>query len=92
MTRRSRMITLAVGLLVCCGSPARAQLGDLGAAVQKGATDAGKQELMKQAGVPTPGTPAATPAAEGGAANAPAGGEKVAPAGDTGAPDAPSGD
>ncbi len=73
MKTRSSAIMLGIGLLLCSGSAARAQLGDLGDAMKKGATDAAKQELMKEAGVPTAGAPAATPAAEGGAATAPAG-------------------
>lgn len=67
-----RGITIGVGLFICFGSPARAQLGELGEAVKKGATDAATQELMKQAGLPTPGTPAATPGADTGSATAPA--------------------
>ncbi len=89
----SGAIVLGIGFVLCSGSPARAQLGDLGNAVKQGATDAAKQELMKQAGVPTAGAPAATPGADSGAANAPAGGAAApaaaAPAaapGDTGAP------
>ncbi len=86
MRRFSSVIILGIGVLLYSGSPARAQLGSMGEAVQKGATDAAKQELMKQAGVPTPsapaatpGTPAVTPAADAGAANAPAGEPKAAP-------------
>ena len=87
-------IVLGIGFVLCSGSPARAQLGDLGNAVKQGATDAGKQELMKQAGVPTAGAPAATPGADSGAANAPAGAAgapaaaapAAAPGADTGAP------
>ena len=102
MRRLSSVVILGIGLLMCSGSPARAQLGDMGEAVKKGAADAAKQELMKQAGLPTAGAPAATPGAESGAANPPAGEPKVAPAAadtpaaapgaDTGAPNAPSGD
>ena len=77
MKTLSSVIILGIGFLLCSGIPARAQLGELGQAVEKGAADAAKQELMKQAGLPTAGapavTPAATPGAESGAANAPAG-------------------
>jgi hypothetical protein len=93
-------IVLGIGFVLCAGSPAHAQLGELGNAVKEGAAGAAKQELMKQAGVPTAGTPAATPGAESGAANAPAGEPKAAapgaaapaaaPGTDTGAPDAPA--
>ena len=78
-------IVLGIGFLMVSGSPARAQFGDMGDAVKKGASDAAKQEVMKAAGVPTPTTPAAAPAADTGAANAPA----AAPGADTGA--APAG-
>jgi hypothetical protein len=82
MNTRSGAIILGIGFFLCSGSPVRAQLGELGQAVEKGASEAAKQELMKQAGLPTAGTPAVTPAAtpgaEGGAANAPAG--EAAPA------------
>jgi len=72
----SSAIVLGIGLLMVSGSPARAQLGDLGEAAKKGASEAVKQEIMKQAGLPTPVTPVATPAAETPAA---------APGADTGA-------
>lgn len=95
-TRHSALI-LGFGLCLCASSPARAQLGDLGNAMKQGAEDAAKQELMKQAGVPTAGAPAATPGAESGAANAPAdaaapaaGAPAAAPGADTGAPNAPA--
>jgi hypothetical protein len=73
----SSAIILGIGFLMVSGSPAGAQLGDMGEAVKKGASDAAKQELMKEAGLPTPGTPAAGPAADTpkvapGAAEAPA--------------------
>ncbi len=89
MKTRSSAIILGIGLLLCSGSVAHAQLGDLGDAMKKGATDAAKQELMKEAGVPTAGAPAATPAADGGAANAPADPNAAAPA--AGAPAAAPG-
>jgi hypothetical protein len=96
MKTRSSALILGIGVFLCFGSPARAQLGDLGNAAKQGATDAAKQELMKQAGVPTAGAPAATPGAEPGAANAPAGEPTAAapaaaaPDADTGAPDEPA--
>ena len=96
----SSAIVLGIGFVLWSGSPARAQLGDLGNAVKQGATDAAKQELMKQAGVPTAGAPAATPGADSGAANAPAGAPNpaapaaaapaAAPGADDGAPHAPA--
>jgi len=85
MKALSSVIVLGIGFWMISGSPARAQLGDLGDAVKKGASDAAKQEIMKEAGLPTPGTPAAAPAADTGAASAPA----AAPGSDTGAPNAP---
>jgi hypothetical protein len=96
MKTRNTAIILGIGFFLCCGSPVRAQLGDLGQAVEKGASDATKQELMKQAGLPTAGTPvvtpAATPASDTGAGNAPAGEAEpaAAPGADTGAPNAPA--
>jgi hypothetical protein len=77
MKALSSAIILGSVFLMVSGSPASAQLGDLGEAVKKGASDAAKQEIMKEAGVPTPGTPAAAPAADTpkvapGAAEAPA--------------------
>jgi hypothetical protein len=86
MKASSSAIVLGISLLMLSGSPARAQLGDMGEAVKKGASDAAKQEIMKQAGLPTPGTPAAAPAGDAGAANAPADTPKVAP----GAAEAPA--
>ncbi len=99
MKTRNSALILGIGFLLCSGSLARAHLGDLGNAVKQGATDAAKEELMKQAGVPTAGAPAATPGAGGGAANAPAEPKAAAPAADTpaaapgadtGAPNAPA--
>ena len=96
MKTRKIGLILGIGFFLWSGSPARAQLGDVGDAMKKGAIDAGQQELMKKAGVPTAGAPAATP----GAANAPAGEPKAAapaaaapaaaPGADTGAPSAPA--
>jgi pyruvate dehydrogenase E2 component (dihydrolipoamide acetyltransferase) len=90
MKALSSVIVLGIGFLMVSGSPARAQLGDMGDAVKKGAGDAVKQELMKgaaeKAGLPAPGAPAAAPAADTGAASAPAGEPQVAPA----AADAPA--
>jgi hypothetical protein len=97
-------IVLGIGFLMVSGSPARAQLGEMGEAVKKGAADAAKQEMMKgaaeKAGLPTPEAAAATPGAETGAASAPAGEPEVTPGGtdtpaaapgsDTGAEDAPA--
>ncbi len=98
MKTRQSTIILGIGVFLCFGSPVRAQLGDLGNAMEKGASDAAKQELMKKAGLPTAGAPAATP----GAANAPAADPNAAapaaaapaaaPGTDTGAPSAPSDD
>lgn len=106
MRTLSGVVILGIGFLLCSGSPARAQLGDMGEAVKKGAGEAVKQEVMKgaaeKAGLPAPGAPAATPGAATGAESAPAGEPGAAPAAaeappaapgtDTGAPDAPSGD
>ena len=75
----SSMMVLGIGFLMMSGSPARAQFGEMGDAVKKGATDAAKQEALKAAGVPTPVTPAAAPAADTGAAAAPAGEPQAAP-------------
>jgi hypothetical protein len=90
MKALSSVIVLGIGFLMVSGSPARAQLGDMGDAVKKGAGDAVKQELMKgaaeKAGLPAPGAPAAAPAADTGAASAPVGEPQVAPA----AADAPA--
>jgi hypothetical protein len=90
MKALSSVIVLGIGFLMVSGSPARAQLGDMGDAVKKGASDAVKQELMKgaaeKAGLPAPGAPAAVPAADTGAASAPAAEPQVAPA----AADAPA--
>jgi hypothetical protein len=90
MKALSSVIVLGIGFLMVSGSPARAQLGDMGDAVKKGAGDAVKQELMKgaaeKAGLPAPEAPAAAPAADTGAASAPAGEPQVAPA----AADAPA--
>ena len=86
MKALSSAIVLGIGFLMVSGSPARAQLGELGEAAKKGASDAAKQELMKQAGVPTPGAPAATPAADTGAATTPVGEPKGTP----GAAEAPA--
>jgi hypothetical protein len=100
----SGAIVFAIGFLMVSGNPARAQLGDMGEAVKKGAGDAVKQEIMKgaaeKAGLPTPGAAAAAPAADTGAASAPVGEPQVAPAAadtpaaapgsDTGAPSAPA--
>jgi hypothetical protein len=103
MKALSSAIVLGIGFLMVSGSPARAQYGEMGEAVKKGAGDAVKQEMMKgaaeKAGLPTPGAPAAAPAADTGAASAPVGEPKVAPGAtdtpaaapgsDTGAPSAP---
>jgi hypothetical protein len=100
----SSAIVLGIGFLMVSGNPARAQLGDMGEAVKKGAGDAVKQEVIKgaaeKAGLPTPGAPAAAPAADTGAASAPVGEPQVAPGAtdtpaaapgsDTGAPSAPA--
>ena len=73
MKTLSSAIVLGLGFLMLAGSPARAQFGDMGDAVKKGAGDAAKQEIMKgaaeKAGLPTPGAPAAAPGT--GAASAP---------------------
>ena len=93
MKALSSVIILGIGFLLCSGSPARAQFGDMGEAVKKGATDAAQQELMKKAGLPTPGAPAATPGAEAGAANTPvatAAAPAATPGADAGAPNAPA--
>ncbi len=95
MKRHNSALILGIGFFLCSGGSARAQLGDLGNAVKQGATDAAKQELMKEAGLPTPGAPAATPGAESGAANAPASEPKAAvpaAAAPAAAPGADSGD
>jgi hypothetical protein len=88
----SSAIVFGIGFLMVSGNPARAQLGDMGEAVKKGAGDAVKQEIMKgaaeKAGLPTPTAPAAAPAADTGAAGAPA----AAPAAGTGAASTPVGE
>ena len=103
MKALSSAIVLGIGFLLCLGSPARAQWEGMGEAVKKGAADSAKQELLKgaaeKAGLPTQGAPAATPAADTGAASAPVGEPKVtpgaaetpaaAPGADTGAATAP---
>ena len=95
-------IVVGIGFVLVSGSPARAQLGGMGDAVKKGATDAAKQEVMKgvgeQVGLPTPTVPASTPTA--GAVSTPVGEPKAtpgaaeapaaAPAADTGAATAPA--
>jgi hypothetical protein len=96
------VIIFGVGFLLCSGSPAHAQFGDIGEAAKKGAVDAAQQELMKKAGLPTPAAAAVTPGADTGAATAPAEEPKATPAAadapaaapgaDTGAPDAPDAD
>ena len=79
----SSMVVLGIGFLMMSGSPARAQFGEMGEAVKKGAGDAVKQEVMKgaaeKAGLPAAEAPAAAPAADTGAASAPAGEPQVAP-------------
>jgi hypothetical protein len=102
MKTLSSVIILGIGFVLCSGSPARAQWEGMGEAVKKGATDAAKQELLKQAGVPTPEAAAATPGADTGAATAPAEEPEATPAAadapadapdvDTDEPDAPSDD
>jgi len=49
MKALSSAIVLGIGFLMVSGSPARAQFGDMGEAVKKGAGDAAKQEIMKGA-------------------------------------------
>ena len=80
-------IVFGVAFWMLSGSSARAQVGDMGEALKKGAGDAVKQEVMKgaaeKAGLPAPGASGA----DGAAATAPAGGPPVvAPA----AADAPA--
>ena len=77
------MIVLGVGLLVVSVIPARAQYGDMGDALKKGAGDAAKEKLLK--GAPAE-APVAAPAADKAAASAPVGEPKVAGA----AADAPA--
>jgi hypothetical protein len=101
MKALSSVIVLGIGVLMYSGSPARAQLGDMGDAVKKGAGDAVKQEIMKgaaeKAGLPAPAAPAAAPAEDTGAAIAPAGAPAAAdvpaaaPGSVTGAANAPAG-
>ena len=96
-------IVLSVALWMLSGNSARAQVGDMGDALKKGAGDAVRQEVMKgaaeKAGLPAPGAPGA----DGAAATAPAGGPPVvapaaadapvaAPGSDTGAANAPVGE
>ena len=92
MKALSSAIVFGIGFLLVSGSPARAQLGGIGEAAKKGASDAVKQEVQKgiaeQIGLPTL-TPAATPAATP-EASAPVGEAKTpeaaaAPPADTGA-------
>ena len=93
-------IVLGIGFLMVSGSPARAQLGDLGEAAKKGASDAVKEQIMKQAGLSTPGAPGATPTAATGAATTPVGEvtpgaadtQAATPGADTGAAAAPVGE
>ena len=95
MKTTAGLIVLGLGFLLGAGTPAYAQLGELGNAVKQGAEGAAKQELMKQAGLPTAGAAAATPGAETGGANAPtpaAAAPADAPGTDGGAPNVPSGD
>ena len=91
MRALSRAIVLGIGILMVCGSPVRAQFGDMGEAVKKGASDAAKGQVMKELGMETPtavaATPAAattpagvTPAAAGTPATTPAGEAQVTPA------------
>jgi len=83
MKALSSVIVLGIGFWIISGSPARAQLGEMGEAVGKGATDAAKQEMMKKAaeraGLPAAAASAAAPGADTGAAPAAAGEPKVAP-------------
>jgi hypothetical protein len=89
MKKLGSMTVFAIGLLLCFGSPARAQLGEMGEAVKKGATDAAKEELMKKAGLPTAvPTPAATPATTPEAAETPA----AEPGAGSGKVDVPAGE
>jgi len=89
-------IVFGVGFLMVSGAPGLAQMGDMGDAMKKAAGDAAQQQIMKSAGLPTPGAPAAAPAADTGAANAPAvapgaaDAPAVAPGSDAGAPAAPA--
>jgi len=98
MKNLSSAMILGVGVLLCFGGPVRAQFKDMGEAMKKGATDAGKEELMKKAGMPTAvPTAAATPVPTVGAPT-PAGeapGDTPAAAetpGDTGAVEVPEGE
>ena len=78
-------IILGVGFLLCSGSPVRAQWGDVGEAVKKGAGEAVQQQMKgasEKAGLPTPEAAAATPGAATGAPGAPAGEPAAAPAGE----------
>jgi hypothetical protein len=92
MRTLSGVIILGIGFLLWFSSPARAQLGDMGEAVKKGAADAAKQELLKKAGLPTPEAAAATPAEEPKATPEAAEAPADMPGADTGAPNAPDGD
>jgi hypothetical protein len=79
----SSVIIVGINFLLCSGSPARAQFGDMGEAVKKGAGEAVKQEMKgagEKAGLPAPEATAATPGAATGGASAPAGGAEAAPA------------
>ena len=95
MKTLSSAIVFGIGFVMLPGTPARAQVGDM-KALQKGAGDAAKQEVMKgaaeKAGLPATGTPGA-PDADGAAATAPAAADApaAAPGTDSGATNAPVG-
>lgn len=103
MKTLSSVIIVGIGLLLCFGRPARAQFGDMGEAVKKGAEGTVKQEMQGaagKAGLPAPEATAATPGAAAGGESAPVGEPEAAPAAadtpaaapdaDTDAPNAPA--
>lgn len=63
MSKLTRTIALSLGLAILPATATRAQLGDIGEAARKGATDAATKEVMQKAGLVTPSpSPTASPA------------------------------
>jgi len=90
----SAIVLVAVGFLVASGSPARAQYGDMGDTLKKGAGGAVKG-AAEGAGLTATAAPPTEPVAGTGAPTPPAGAADVppaAPGADNGAPAAVDGD
>ncbi len=90
------VVILGVGVLLCSGSIARAQLGDMENSLKKGADEAVQQGVKgaeQKAGLAVPDA-TVTPGAAAPAAGAPAGADTPAgaPGAGGGAPNAPDGD